>query len=186
MRNAMHDALGQMAKFISTNSQSGSGLEGSIDELRNSVPELSAAGATGAAKTAAKPTSTPSTPTAGPTANGLIGEVVALYDQLQGLQQVSRLMQQTAHVRDAAMKLRSPLQATLQATIQQGQQMASASSSAPVQPAQPAAGQAKPGTQKPAQPDLERQQFDVLAARFKQIASATVPLSQEIILLDQS
>ena len=186
LRNAMHDALGQMAKFISTNSQSGSGLEGSIDELRNSVPELSAAGATGAAKTAAKPTSTPSTPTAGPTANGLIGEVVALYDQLQGLQQVSRLMQQTAHVRDAAMKLRSPLQATLQATIQQGQQMASASSSAPVQPAQPAAGQAKPGTQKPAQPDLERQQFDVLAARFKQIASATVPLSQEIILLNQS
>jgi hypothetical protein len=97
LRNAMHDALGQMAKFISANSQSGkSGLEGSIDELRNSVPELSATGATGSAKTVAKPTTTTSTPTAVPTANGLIGEVVALYDQLQGLQQVSQLMQQTA------------------------------------------------------------------------------------------
>ena len=31
-----------------------------------------------------------------------------------------------------------------------------------------------------------RKQFDALAARFKQIAAASLPLSQEIILLDQS
>jgi small-conductance mechanosensitive channel len=121
-----------------------------------------------------------------PNANGLIGEVLALYEQLQGLQEVSRLMEQTAHVRDAAMNLRSPLQATLRATIEQGQQMASATSGAPVQPAQATPGQVQPGAQKQAHPDTERQQFDVLAARFKQISSAALPLSQEIILLNQT
>jgi hypothetical protein len=177
LRNAMHDALGQMVKF-NTNEENGQGgLEGSIDELRNSVPELATAGAT---KTTAK---TPATVNTMPAANGLFGEVVALYDQLQALNQVSRLMAQTARVRDAAMKLRSPLLATLKATIQQGEQMAATTTSAPPEPAIAAA---KTGAKNTAQPDPERQRFDVLAARFKQISAATLPLSQEILLLDQA
>ena len=50
LRNAMHDALGQMAKFISTNSQSGSGLRRQHRRIAELVPELCAAGATGAPK----------------------------------------------------------------------------------------------------------------------------------------
>src|ERR1700722_11381586 len=179
LRNAMHDALGQMVKFANTNAENGqSGLEGSIDELRNSVPELAT---TGAAKTPAK---TPPTATnTVPSAKGLFGEVVALYDQMQALNQVSQLTAQTSHVRDAAMKLRSPLLATLRATIQQGEQMSANNNSAP---AEPAPAPAKTGTKNTAEPDPERQQFDVLAARFKQISAATLPLSQEILLLDQA
>ncbi len=166
-------------QFVNANGENGqSGLEGSINELRSSVPELAAAGA---AKTTAK---TPSTVSGTmPAANGLIGEVVALYDQLQALNQVSQLTAQTARVRDAAMKLRSPLVATLKATIQQGEQMAANNNSAP---AEPAPAPAKKGAKNTAQPDPERQQFDVLAARFKQISAATLPLSQEILLLDQA
>ena len=56
LRNAMHDALGQMVKFVNTNDENGqSGLEGSINELQRSVPELTAAGG----KTEVKPPSTP-------------------------------------------------------------------------------------------------------------------------------
>jgi len=176
LRNAMHDALGQLVKF-NTNEANG-GLAGSIDELRNSVPELATAGA---AKTTAK---TPSTVTSTmPAANGLFGEVVALYDQLQALNQVTQLMAQTARVRDAAMKLRSPLLATLKATIKQGEQMAASTNTAPTEPAQ---APAKTGAKNTPQPDPDRQQFDVLAARFKQISAATLPLSQEILLLDQA
>jgi hypothetical protein len=52
LRNAVNDALKQMAQFISSNGDSGkSGLEGSIAELERSVPELSSA----ASKAAAKP-----------------------------------------------------------------------------------------------------------------------------------
>jgi hypothetical protein len=176
LRNAMHDALGQMVKFVNTNDENGqSGLEGSINQLRSSVPELA---------TAANAKTTAKTPTSNvPAANGLFGEVVALYDQLQALNQVTQLMAQTARVRDAATKLRSPLVATLKATIQQGEQLAATTNSAPVEPT-PAP--AKRGAKNTAQPDPERQQFDILAARFKQISAATLPLSQEILLLDQA
>jgi small-conductance mechanosensitive channel len=167
LRTAMHQTLEQVTQFISTNGEAGKGgLEGSINELRRSVPELSG---TGAGKTVAKP---PMTTGSMPAANGgLIGEVVGLYDQLQGMHQISQMIQETAHVRDAANRLHNPLVATLRATIQQGQQLADQAAKAPAQVGQP---------------DQQRQQFDALAARFKQIAAASVPLSQEVILLDQS
>jgi small-conductance mechanosensitive channel len=108
--------------------------------------------------------------------------VVLLYEQLNSMHQISLMMAETAHVKDVASRLRSPLQATLRATIQQGQQLASQSANAP-----PAA-QAQPSPAQPnhGQPDQERRQFDVLTTRFKQIAGAAVPLREEIILLDES
>jgi small-conductance mechanosensitive channel len=108
--------------------------------------------------------------------------VVQLYEQLQGMHQISLMMQETAHVKDVADKLRSPLQATLRATIQQGQQLASQSASPPAA-APPLPGNAQPGHP---QADQDRRQFDQLTARFKQIAAAAVPLREETILLDQS
>jgi small-conductance mechanosensitive channel len=173
LNKTMQQTFEQMAQFMSTNGTSGTGgLEGSINELQRSVPELTAG-----SKTEVKP---PSTPVAMPSSAGLIGEVVQLYEQLNSMHQISLMMEETAHVKDVASRLRSPLQATLRATIQQGQQLASQTAStppaAPAQPAQPNHGQ----------PDQERRQFDVLAARFKQIASAAVPLREETILLDQS
>jgi small-conductance mechanosensitive channel len=152
LNKAMQQTFQQMSQFMSTNGTSGTGgLEGSINELQGSVPELTAGN-----KTEVKP---PSTPVAMPGSTGLIGEVVQLYEQLNSMHQISLMMTDTAHVKDVASRLRSPLQATLRATIQQGQQLASQSASAP-----------------PA----------VLTTRFKQIANAAVPLREETILLDQS
>ena len=52
LRKATSEAFDQMAQFVSNNGEGGKGgLEGSINELRRSVPELSNTGA----KTAAKP-----------------------------------------------------------------------------------------------------------------------------------
>jgi small-conductance mechanosensitive channel len=171
LNNAMHQTFEQMSQFMTTNGEGSSGgLEGSINELQHSIPELTSA----AANTAVKP---PSTAVAPPSSTGLIGEVVQLYEQLQGMHQISLMMQETAHVKDVATKLRSPLQATLRATIQQGQQLGSQSANPPAA-APTQAGRAKP--------DEGRKQFDLLAARFKQIAGAAVPLREEIILLDQS
>jgi small-conductance mechanosensitive channel len=178
LRNATHQVLEQMTQFISNNGESGrGGLEGSITELRHSIPELANLGA---AKTAPKPpTANPSTlSSAGPSSAGLIGEVVALYDLVNGMSQLSQMAQETARVREAATNLRNPMVATLRATIQQGEQLANAASQASSQaPSQP--GQASPV-------DQQKKQFEALAARFKQIAGASLPLSQEIILLDQA
>jgi small-conductance mechanosensitive channel len=168
LRKAMRDTFQQLAQFISAKGEGGKdGLEGKINELRHSIPELSNASAS---KMVTKP------PTASgsiPSSGGLIGEIIALYDQLQAMHQLSQLTQETARVRDAANKLRSPLVATLRATITQGQQLAST-------PASTTAGNAA------APPAQQKQQFEALAARFKQISGASLPLSQEIILLDQS
>jgi small-conductance mechanosensitive channel len=174
LNKAMQQTFEQMSQFMTTNGTSGTGgLEGSINELQRSVPELTTTGS----KTEVKP---PSTPVNMPGSTGLIGEVVQLYEQLNSMHQISLMMQETAHVKDVASRLRSPLQATLRATIQQGQQLAGQSASAPpaaqAQPAQPTHGQ----------PDQERRQFDVLTTRFKQLANAAVPLREETILLDQS
>ena len=172
LNKAMQQTFAQMSQFMNTNGTSGAGgLEGSINELQRSVPELAAG------KTEVKP---PSTPVAMPASTGLIGEVVQLYEQLNSMHSISLMMAETEHVKDVASKLRSPLQATLRATIQQGQQLASQSASAP-----PAA-QAQPAQPNHGQPDQERRQFDVLTTRFKQIANAAVPLREETILLDQS
>jgi small-conductance mechanosensitive channel len=173
LRNATRQALDQMAQFVSNNGESGrGGLEGSITELRHSVPELANLGA---AKTAAKP---PAANPSAPSSTGLIGEVVELYDQLQGMHQLSQMAQETTRVRDAASNLRSPLVATLRATIQEGEQLANQANQTANQP------QTGPGQPLPA--DQQRKQFEALAARFKQIAGASLPLSQEIILLNQA
>jgi small-conductance mechanosensitive channel len=173
LRNATRQALEQLAQFISNNGEIGrGGLEGSITELRHSVPELANLNS---GKTAAKPlTGNPSAPAS----SGLIGEVVAIYDLLSGMHQVSQMAQETARVRDAANNLHNPLVATLRATIQQGEQLANAASQTSNQGPNP------PGQPLPV--DQQRKQFEALAARFKQIASASLPLSQEIILLDQA
>ena len=179
LNKAMQQTFEQMSQFMTTNGSSGTGgLEGSINELQHSVPELTTAGS----KTAVKP---PSNPEAMPASTGLIGEVVQLYEQLSSMHQISLMMEETAHVKDAATRLRSPLQATLRATIQQGQQLAGQSASGPPAPsAQP--NQAQPALPNHGQPDQERRQFDVLTTRFKQLASAAVPLREEMILLDES
>jgi small-conductance mechanosensitive channel len=177
LRNATRQALEQMTQFISNNGEAGrGGLESSITELRHSVPELANPGS---AKTTAKPATNNAS---APNSNGLIGEVVALYDLLSGMHQLSLMTQETAQVRAAANNLRTPLVATLRATIQQGEQLANAAGQTSTQ-----APSAAPGPSGQTLPvDQQRKQFEALASRFKQIAGATLPLSQEIILLDQA
>jgi small-conductance mechanosensitive channel len=168
LRKTMRDTFQQLTQFISANGEGGKGgLEGQINELRHSVPELSGASAGKAV------TKTPAASGSIPSSGGLIGEVIVLYDQLQAMHQLSQLVQENARVRNAANKLRTPLVATLRATIAQGEQLTNTSFAA-------TAGNGA------AQPTQQKQQFEALTARFKQLASASVPLSQEIILLDQS
>jgi small-conductance mechanosensitive channel len=179
LNKATLEAIDQMAQFVSSNGEGGKGgLEGSINELRRSIPELAGPGVE---KPGLKPPAT-SASTQGST--GLIGEVIRLYDQLQAMRQISQTMEQTEHVKQAATSLRTPLVATLRATIQQGQQLADQANNVPAQaPGNPAQPAQAPAT---TPPDQQRKQFDALTARFKQIAGATLPLSQELILLDQS
>jgi small-conductance mechanosensitive channel len=169
LRNAMRATLEQVVKSSSVNGDRGiGGLTGSIEQLEHSVPELRDSGAQAAKATNPQVI-------AATNSQGLIGEMVAAYDQIESMHEINLLAEETLRVAETATALHAPLQATLRATLQQGQQMANAS-------AQPAPG----GTSASApQPVATRQQFDALTQKFTQLADATLPLTQELAVLDQ-
>ncbi len=165
LRKAMRTTLEQVARSASINGEDlAEGLPGAIAQLERTVPELAGAHSQAAKANAQQIANTNS--------RGLIGEVVAAYDQLESMHEITELAAETDQVRRTAVALHAPLQATLRATIQQGQQMANV-------PAQAAQGASPP------QPVATRQQFDTLTQKFNQLADASLPLTQEVTLLDQ-
>jgi small-conductance mechanosensitive channel len=90
---------------------------------------------------------------------------------MTSLREIDQLATETQNLRDIADALRQPLRNAMKATIQQStalenQTQASGSNSAQ-------AANLKP-------------QYDALATRFKSLSAALVPLSQEVVVLDQS
>ena len=165
LQKALLDTIQKMASFVETNSESIGGLEGGINQLARSIPELLDASAT-----AQKPATSANPAKPGlPVSGGLISEAMALYDYMSAVHQLNGVIKDTEATREVADHLRLPLREALQATIQRSQALAS-------QP--PATG--------PQQLQVEQQTFKDLTERFKQISGALLPLSQEMILLNES
>jgi small-conductance mechanosensitive channel len=157
------DTIQKMSQFLELNTGGNQGLEGSIKELADSVPEIVGQQPNGAAG-AQKPIQTISPTTA--RSAGIIGQLVTLYDQVQSMRAIERLLAENKRVSQTANGLREPLRNSMRATLSQGQQN-------PPQTAAPGGGE------KPT--DLAQ-----VAKQFKQLSDALVPLSQEIIVLDQA
>jgi small-conductance mechanosensitive channel len=165
LQKALLDAVQKMASFVESNGETASGLEGSINQLSRSIPEVlgqsSSPQKTATAPTPAKPSLANS--------GGLISEAMTLYDYMSAEHQLARMMKETDYTRDAAEHLRTPLRDALRATIQQSQTLAS-----------------QPPATDPQQLAAEHQQFQELTERFKQLSGALLPLSQEVIVLNDS
>lgn len=82
---------------------------------------------------------------------------------------IDKLIKESNATRDVAEHLRTPLRDALRASIQQSQRLAS----------QDAAGDTQ-------QLQLQRQTLRELTERFRQLASAALPLSQEVIVINNS
>ncbi len=100
---------------------------------------------------------------------GSLSQVLALYAQMRSVRQIDLLVKETANLRSTAVALRSPLRDMAKATIQHGRDLAG-----------------QPAASTPGQPQGARQEFDSLTSSFKQVSNALLPLSQEIVILDQS
>jgi small-conductance mechanosensitive channel len=157
------DAVEKMKNFVENTNTGGTGLEGSINDLARSVPEVF--GTLGSAKnnTPVPAASAAAAATASPakTSSGLIGELMMLYGQMENIRAADQLLDETESVRKIASDLREPLRKQLLATLQSGQDLAN-------------------------QTGVPKQQYDVLTARFNQLSAALLPLSQETVVLDQS
>jgi small-conductance mechanosensitive channel len=163
---ALQDTIQKMASFVGGGPEGSEGLEGSINELAHSVPEVVSDAAS--KKTAPAPVISKPATTSAP--SGLIGQSLALLDQVQTMNAIDQMADETAKMRATAEALRKPLRDTLVATIQRGRDLAG-------QTQAPAAGSASQTT---------TQEFQAITAKFKELAAATLPLSQELVVLDQS
>lgn len=174
---SMQDAVQKMATFAETTEASTSGLAGTIATLARSVPEVLETPKN--AKPAASQTPAPQARNANPT--GLIGQIVALYDQLTDMHALDSMVAETNRVRDAAEAVRKPLRDNLVATLRAGNaligQGQGASGAAPNQPPPSQSTQSAAEVQKV---------YRNLTAKFRNYSEALVPLAQEMAVLDQS
>src|SRR5579864_9096240 len=165
LQKALLDAVQKMAAFVETNGEISGGLEGDINQLARSIPEV-----LGPSASPQKPVTTPS-PAKPSLANseGLITDAISLYSYLSTVHQIDGIIKETDYTRDIADHLRTPLRDALRATIQRSQKLAGQPPSTDLQELQ-----------------AEKQEFQKLTERFKQFSGAVLPLSQEIIVLNDS
>ncbi len=165
LQKALLDAVQKMAVFVETNGEISGGLEGGINQLAKSIPDVLG--------TSARPQKTAPAPTpAGPSlanSGGLISDAITLYGYVSAVHQIDGVIKETNYTRDIADQLRTPLRDALRATIQQSRTRAK-----------------QPPSTDPQQLQTERQEFQKLTDRFKQLSAALLPLSQEIIVLNDS
>lgn len=151
------DAVQQMKNFVENSNSGGKGLTGNINELARSVPEVLGSPANnskgGTAAPAAKPAVT--------TRSGLLGQLIMLYGEMQGIRSIDQRIDEGDNIRQIASNLRVPLRNELTGTLQQEKDLG-------------------------AQTGVTKDQYDALTARFNGISAALLPLSEEILVLDQS
>ncbi|MGA2536188.1 MAG: mechanosensitive ion channel protein MscS [Terracidiphilus sp.] len=171
LSEAMKDALEKIVEMPGV--AGGTGLASDIDRLQRSVPELESTNKTPAPQL----TMLSQAQSAGVTSQGSV--LIQLFETKHSL---NLLLQQNASVQKQALALRAPLSTILRALIQRGQQLAQpgdtpASGPESVTPPLPSTTQKLSGNQD----DLKG-----ITVEFKTLSAATVPLSQEIIMLQQS
>jgi hypothetical protein len=163
---ALQDTIQKMASFVGGTTEDAEGLQGSINELARSVPEVIG---NDASKKPATTQANPKTDTVS-SSSGLIGQSLALFDQMQTMHAIDQMADETSKMRATVEDLRKPLRDTLVDTIQRGRDLAN-------QTQAPAPGTTSQNT---------TQEFQTIITKFKELAAATMPLSQELVVLDQS
>jgi len=175
VNSAILDSVGKLLTFIENgNDTPAEGLQGSIDALARSVPEVFSIAPTNQKAENKPAVQTPpaasQTQAAAPRSSGLIGEASALYTEMSSIREIDQLANETQNLRDIADALRQPLRSAMKATIQQSTALENQAQAAG---SNPAAANLKP-------------QYDALATKFKSLSAALIPLSQEVVVLDQS
>ncbi|HVC18875.1 MAG TPA: mechanosensitive ion channel domain-containing protein [Vicinamibacterales bacterium] len=170
LAQARRDAVRNMLDFMSGSAASSlgaGGLKAQIDALAASVPAASAsAPSPGQARGAASAAPNPAAGSAAP--SGIWGLTADLFSLSSEDRTVDLMVDETQALLRTAAELRAPLIARLRALSSTGDQLA-----------------AQADTAHRAQLALEKQQLDALAAQFRQISAAVIPLGKQGILLAQ-
>lgn len=184
---AMSDALGKIVEM--SDSQGQAGLAGAIQQLQHTAPELT--------DTKAKVVPAPLESLSAARSAGVTSQASVMFQLLKTRAALDQWIHDTDALHDQTLALRTPIVNILRSTISRGQDM-SRLASAPAVPAAPAVAVKHGGGRgadsnaavtaakaDAAQLLATRQSFESLTATFKILSAAAVPLSQEVITLEQ-
>jgi small-conductance mechanosensitive channel len=162
LSTAMKDALERVTSV--SQETSGTGLSASVARLQQSIPELQSGNKTSAPQIVTVESALSS---------GVTSQGGVLIDLLETRHALQMLLQANDALRLQAISVRAPMSSVLRGLIAEGQQLS--------QEAEAPAPQGN-GAAPPAPPVDVR----AITSRFKALAAATVPLSQELIIIEQS
>lgn len=180
LNTAMSDALGRIVSMSDSGGQTG--LSGDIARLERSAPEL------GDAKL--KPVvATPLESASAARSAGVSTQATVLYQLLTTEHAIDQWLAEENALHTQAMALRTPLTNIVRSTVGAGQALSEqAQTTMASAPAGTPAGKAATPTaaQDAAALAATRKSFEEVTSTFKVLSAAAVPLSQEIITLEQS
>lgn len=160
LQKALLDAVQKMSSFIENSGDTGHGLEGDINRLAQSIPEV-------LGRTTAQPAPAAKAISRTPAANsGLLGDAMTLYDYMSAIHEIDGLVKETDYTLNVVNQVRGPLRDALRSTMSQSQSLASQADAT-----------------NPEQLKAQRETFQDLTDRFKQLSATLLPLSQEAIVL---
>lgn len=211
LAQALQENLQKLTSFMTSSENtngSTSEMTGKILALQRTIPALTA-GAPGTAKTTEKSAvRAPQISLMSSAQNeGLIGQMGQMVHLMSSLRVLSQLQDDATALQTSTQQLRAPLLAALRSTLQKGQlelsnaedgsgnsagtATASGTVSTPASsrggnttktsPAAPLISQGLPES-----PAAKQREMADLVRHFKQLSAATLPLSQELILIEQS
>lgn len=93
--------------------------------------------------------------------SGLLGQLMVLYREMLSLRSIEQRLSENDDIQKMANDLRAPLRKRMSETLQQGRSLSG-------------------------QSNVPRAQYDALTEQFKQLSLALLPLSEEVLVLDQS
>ncbi len=169
---AIRDALHRVA--ATSGARGSSGLAADISRLEESFPELK-----GNNKTSAPQLTTIDAALSA----GVTTQSSVLFQMLETMHALSGVLQENDRLQQQATSLRAPMLTIVRGLVQQGQQLSEQAEAALPAPTQARKKQpAAPGSAPtPAPEDLRS-----ITERFKALSAAAVPLSEEVIVLEQS
>jgi small-conductance mechanosensitive channel len=179
MATVRRETLQRITQFRDAPGDTSDGtLSDRLDAILRSVPAVGGddtAATAGAAAGAAAGTAAASTPAAASPAeqSGLFDLISQMFQLSRRMRELKDLAEEAEALRQASDRLRTPLRDELIAAVRRAD----------------AIGAAPPATQPSrgaADADAERRELESLAARFRQLSAAAVPLSRQHILLGQA
>ncbi len=181
LEQTLQEALGRFSSGIKSDSANASKLSTEIAHLELSAP-VAAPTATGAQSKPGANTVFAGQSIHGAEQAGVLGQAETLFAQLNSLHPMNLWIAENDRLRARAAALHDPLTALLRRTLQEGNVLTQGAAATP-----PATHGNTAAAQTPAsQPAPTLAEYEQLTAQFRTLSAASLPLAQELLLLDQS